>query len=65
MSITLPAFRHLIAAVGVALASMVAALAIAQAPHVEPVSSAEVDGALRHLGALVAVDDSSVSAPAD
>lgn len=50
-------FRHLCAACGVALASVIAALAITQAPHFEPVSSQEVDGALDHLGTLVAADE--------
>ena len=59
-AVDLIAFRHLFAALGVALASVIAALAITQAPHFQPVSSQEVDGALDHLGALVAVEDAAL-----
>ena len=58
-AVDLIAFRHLFVALGVALVSVMAALAIAQAPHFHPVSSQEVDGALDHLGTLVAVEDAA------
>ena len=48
--------RQLTVALGVLLISGSAFVSIVQTPHTQPVTSAEVDGALMHLSEVVVAD---------
>ena len=48
--------RQLTVALGVLLISGSAFVSIVQTPHTQPVTSAEIDGALMHLSEVVVAD---------
>lgn len=50
--------RQLALSLGVVLVAALAFIAITQAPHFQPVSSAEVEGALDHLSTVAFQPDS-------